>query len=516
MLDGSGGQTRGEIKIWDTTTGKQLLVLREERWANAVAFSPDGRWIASGSGDLAIMAPEEPGRLVIWDAETGAEHLELKGHTFWITSVAFSPDGRHLASGSADRTIKIWELPSGRLVHTLEGHQGWVKGIAYSPDGAQLASGGDDRSLRLWDANSGKELCIFRGSEGEIEAIAVSPDGIHLAAASQQQIEREDGFPTSIGEVKVWSLDAGKTSKALGGHDQPVRSVAFSPDGAYLASASQSFSTAEPGRVIIHEQNGRRVRHVLSMQGFGARHLSFDADGHILVAMGGPGRWPEESQAWNPDTGRAVPGLPAKAFSPDGLLAASDNTVWEVTTRAILCQLRGHKIPTSVTGVAFSPDSTRVATANWGGYYSEVVDGKETQAKAPNEVKVWDARTGEVLLTLPGGGRGVAWSPDGRTLASGDPDGTVRVWAAEGGRLVHTLRRHAGGVQCVAFSPDGQRLVSGSEDHRLKVWDMTTGLETITLSDHTGSVTCVAFSPDGHFIASCSEDQTVRLWDGTP
>jgi WD40 repeat protein len=221
---------------------------------------------------------------------------------------------------------------------------------------------------------------MFRGHEGEIAAIAVSPDGIHLAAASQQRIERADGFPTSIGEVKVWSLDAGKTSKALGVHHQPVRSVVFSPDGAYLASASQSFSSADPGRVMIHEQNGRRVRHVLSMQGFGARHLSFDADGHTLVAMGGPGRWPEEFQAWNPDTGGAVSGLPAKAFSPDGLLAASATTVWEVATGRALCQLKGHKLQDNNTGVAFSPDSTRVATANWGGYYIEVVDGKETHA----------------------------------------------------------------------------------------------------------------------------------------
>jgi hypothetical protein len=125
-------------------TGSSRADPRHQPWTLADYWSGSRR--GSGSGDLAIMAPEDPGRLVIWDAETGAEHLELKGHTFWITSVAFSPDGRHLASGSADRTIKIWELPSGRLVHTLEGHQGGVKGIAYSPDGAQRASGGDNGS----------------------------------------------------------------------------------------------------------------------------------------------------------------------------------------------------------------------------------------------------------------------------------------------------------------------------------------------------------------------------------
>ncbi|MEM4413247.1 MAG: right-handed parallel beta-helix repeat-containing protein, partial [Candidatus Caldarchaeum sp.] len=211
-----------EIKLWEVGSGQLVRTLSGHTdEVHSVAFSPDGRLLASGSRQ----------EIKLWDVASGREVRTLSGHTSWVTSVAFSPDGRLLASGSWDATIKLWDVASGREVRTLKGHTYWVESVAFSPDGRLLASGGckggdiDDR-IQLWDVSTGQRLRLFQGHTACVTSVAFSPDGRLLASGSEDKT------------IKLWEVGSGSLVRTLSGHTDWVRSIAFSPDGRLLASGS--------------------------------------------------------------------------------------------------------------------------------------------------------------------------------------------------------------------------------------------------------------------------------------
>jgi parallel beta-helix repeat protein len=218
--DSSGDCIQGEIKLWDVASGSEVRTLtgHTDR-VFSVAFSPDGRLLASGSGDNTIK---------LWDVASGSEVRTLSGHTSWVFSVAFSPDGRLLASGSDDKTIRLWEVATGREVRTLTGHTDRVFSVAFSPDGRLLASGSGswDRTIKLWDVASGREVRTLSGHTSWVFSVAFSPDGRLLASGSGDKT------------IKLWDVASGREVRTLSGHTSWVFSVAFSPDGRLLASGS--------------------------------------------------------------------------------------------------------------------------------------------------------------------------------------------------------------------------------------------------------------------------------------
>ncbi|WP_292738205.1 caspase family protein [Nostoc sp. JL31] len=192
---------------------------RDEVWG--VAFSPDGKTIASGSYDTSVK---------LWNAATGKEITTFKGHSDEVNSVAFSPDGKTIASASSDNTVKLWDAAKGKPISTLKGHSDGVGGVAFSPDGKTIASGSYDTSVKLWNAATGKEITTFKGHSDEVNSVAFSPDGKTIASAS------------SDNTVKLWDVATGKLISTLNGHSSEVRGVAFSPDGKTIASASLDVS----------------------------------------------------------------------------------------------------------------------------------------------------------------------------------------------------------------------------------------------------------------------------------
>ncbi|KAJ5675395.1 NACHT and WD40 domain protein [Penicillium macrosclerotiorum] len=447
-------------------------------WVQSVAFSPDGRLLASGSRDKTVR---------LWDPVTGALTQTLEGHSDSVQSVAFSPDGQLLASGSDDKTVRLWDPVTGALTQTLEGHSSSVQSVAFSPDGRLLASGSFDQTVRLWDPVTGALTQTLESHSDSVQSVAFSPDGQLLASGSDDKT------------VRLWDPVTGALTQTLEGHSDWVQSVAFSPDGRLLASGSRDRT------VRLWDPVTGALTQTLEGHSNSVRSVAFSPDGQLLAS----GSDDRTVRLWDPVTGALTQTLEGHsssvqsvAFSPDGRLLASgsiDQTVrlWDPVTGALTQTLESHSH--WVQSVAFSPDGRLLASGSF-----------------DQTVRLWDPVTGALTQTLEGHSdwvRSVAFSPDGRLLASGSRDRTVRLWDPVTGALTQTLEGHSSSVQSVAFSPDGRLLASGSFDQTVRLWDPVTGALTQTLEGHSDSVQSVAFSPDGRLLASGSDDHTVRLWD---
>lgn len=544
---GSGGRTlavaaRDGIRVWqlsDPRRPRGLDTLDAGVDVTAVAFHRDGQTVATGHGDGTMrlwevtLSGEQLRGLSTVPGQTGEAggtseanrngetdgtgeadrtgddgHFSHVGHTGRVNAMAFSPDGRRLATGSADFTVRLWDvgrpgLP--RRMQTLTSHTDSVNAVAFSPDGSQLATAGTDATVRRWQVSrsgSVRQAAVLSGHTGSIGSLSFGPGGRTLASGSEDQ------------STRLWDLPG----PALTGHTSSLCSLAFSPDGRLLASASYDRTVR-----LWNLADKRHPGELPPLTGHTGpvQSVAFSPDGRTLASAGADGTL----RLWALGTAdgrrpRPLDAIPARigtvntlAFSPDGRTLAAggeQGTVrfWDtadVRRPRPLSTLRGSG---AVDSVAFAPDGRTLAVADRD---RTAVLWDVTSRRRPSRLTVLTGHTGAV--------RSVAFAPDGRTLATGSEDRTVRLWDLTDLHRPLSRNRLTGytdGVMAVAFTPDGRTLAAASSDKKVRLYGLTARgevREPALLTAHSKPVDTLAFSPDGRTLATGSQDWTVLLWD---
>jgi WD40 repeat protein len=487
----------GHLSVWEVVTGR-LLYDRVESGMNllSVAFSPDGRLIATGHG---VYSSKEPGRLKLWDARRGTEVHTIEAPPGGVNSVAFSADGRRLALACSG-VIELWQVDPLRKEFELRGHTSWVYAVAFSPDGTRLASGGWDKTIRIWDTARGTLVLTGEGHISDVCAVVFSPDGKRVASGGGEHI------------LWIWDAATGHALRTLRGHTRGIGGLAYSPDGSTIATGG------DDALVKLWDATAEDPIALRGHQGW-VTSVAFSPDGRRILSASGD----HALMLWDSMTGRRLQTLEkhgewvqAAAFSPDGRLIASaalDQALllWDAATLRVVKTLS--TAPRYPKCLAFSPGGDLLAI------------GTATAFNSPDQagiVRVWEIASGRELPTYRGHAGGVlhlAFSPDGKAVASvgGDPRraiGEARLWDPRTAREIRTFEGHADCIKAVAFSPDGRLLATGSQDGTVKLWDPGTGRLHRNLGGLTGGVESLAFSPDGARLATGRlADEAVKLWD---
>ncbi|EJD06306.1 WD40 repeat-like protein [Fomitiporia mediterranea MF3/22] len=451
-----------------------------------VSFSPDGKYIASGSWD---------GTVRMWDFESGEMVCHLfEGHQVAVNSLAFSPDSRLLVTGSWDKKVRIWDIESREVVSgPFEGHVDGVRTVAFAQDGKHIASGSGDMTIRVWDVENRAVSQVLEGHKGAVRSVAFSSDKKRIFSASEDKT------------IRVWNVETGQaTGEPFVGHTKEIYCMSVSPNGRHLASGSCDNTVrvwdVESGQLVSGPFEHADSVYSVCFAPDGKRVVSGSADRTIIV--------------WEVATGEIVSGpftghvgtIRSVAFSPDGSCIVSgcqDKTlrVWDASIGKIISD-SASKHSDAVFSVAFSPDG------------SHIVSGSRDKT-----VRFWDASTGEAA-SAPFLGHtervySAVVSPDGRRIVSGSTDKTVIVWDIRSGKMVfQPFVGHLDMVNSVTFSTDGTRVVSGSNDRTIIIWNAENG-KMIAQSEqvHKTGIRRVAFTPDSTLIASASVDNDVVIWN---
>jgi len=474
----------------------------------------------------------------------GTQELNrLEGHSQKVNAVAYSPDGQLIATASDDHTIKIWNK-DGLLINTLKGHKDRVTKISFNSTGTLLASASADQSVILWQINNNKITQIKKliGHTDWVTDVALSdgqsPRGTHrnnlIATASRD------------GTIKLWQQD-GTLIDTLSGHQDWVNTISFSPNSELLASGGED-STVRLWQ--INREGGKEVKIIQDHQDI-ITDVSFSSDGKYLATAAGNGM----VKLWQTSNSNLIKSYPHQtqinslSFSPDGKLLAVATidgkvNIWnrDGTLQQTLTGHNGEVLdtkfaPNLINNQRYELASTSVDktirlwqvvsshSSEQGAIYSVAVSPTSPDIFAAagwdNKITIWRKNpdgTQKLIRTLPGHQETIAqiqFSPDGKLIASASWDKTIKLWSAENGSLINTLKSHQDGVTSLAFSQEtnGYLLVSGSEDKTVKLWQITNNKTELlkTFTGHTDSVKTVAI--DGNLIASGGYDQTIKLWN---
>ncbi|EFY85491.1 WD repeat-containing protein, putative [Metarhizium acridum CQMa 102] len=479
---------------------------------NAVAYSSRHKVLASASSDRTIR---------LWDDVAGAHKRTLQGHSGYVLDVAFSPDGNTLASASSDGTVWIWGVDKGSHIRTLEGHSSWVNSVAFLSD-STLASASSDGTVRLWDISEGICKDTDKSHNGPVNSVASARNGMVLASGSSDRT------------VHVWNFAKEPYNQEILSHDGPVTAVSFSPDGDLLASASGNWTVR-----VWHADTRSQVRTLEGYRSVVNSVTFINSDKLAIIPRDGTLRiWEPYNNHMQKLEGRGG-WLNSTVFLAERnvLVAASSDRTLRVLDGIIggAEKMCGHDGP--VNAVVFSPDGTWLASTSsdwtvrlWNAGQGTCVRTIHHQKRITEDQRTIDNYSCYILS--------IAFSPNGKIIASGCSDWSIRLWDVDKGTLIKTLtyknpppkppnpstpltgkaltpEDQGRFVLAIAFSPDGMMIASGSSDWRVRLWntfDKYT-FALATLEGHRNWVRAVAFSTDGKLLASASTDGMLWLWD---
>ena len=500
----ASGDWAGNVTLWDGASGEPTFTLPHGRYAHTVAFDRNGHRLASGSSDHTIR---------VIDTVNGKVLQELSGHTDGVVSVRFSGDGRRLLSSSFDNTAILWDLDTGQPLQELKGHSWWVWSAVFSPNDRRIVTASQDGKAIVWQQTDGGEyrpLTEFVKHSGPINAAEFSPDGTLVATAGAD------------GRVLVWNPDvvqpvdiAGRIDdmpdppapyRELLGHQKPVCSIAFSPDGTRLASGGED-NVIRLWRVA----DGTEIAQLRGHTSY-VRDCVFSPNGsHVLSASRD-----QQIKLWNPSTygeslalgrnegGQHADAVLAARFSRNGkqiVTASRDRTarVWQADDQSLVKEFaEGHEFLAS--SAVFFSDGLHLATAAGDG-----------------TTRVWNVASGTEVKTLQGTGRtaAIAVSADNRWLATAGNENDLQLWDVETGKLITTLAGHEDAITVVAFAPQGTTLATGDERGRCRIWifDQQRWVGGPWLQGHSRAITGLEFAGNGGRLVSASGDNTCGQWD---
>jgi RNA polymerase sigma factor (sigma-70 family) len=547
-----------DVSLWDVTTGKELRRYTgpDVDFLTTIAISPDGQILAAGES----MGQLRPSKIILWDIATAKEIRRLEGHQGSVPSIAFSPDGTSLASGSADKTIRLWDVGTGVLRTQINANEKGVYSVVFAPGGKTIASVAEDGWTRLWDTASSKQLHAIKSENAHIMAAVFSPDARLFATGEEA--------PDGSGTIRLWNPETGKlvrqwVTDMLGA----VHGLAFSPDGKAIASISADCVTR-----LWDPVSGKEL-HPLVGHRFAVDFLRFALDGKSIFSQGREKKLLE----WDIASGRprrqvfSQPyGLQVEvgwvphvlALSSDGkLLAVAGNIwkpefkpdpiirLWDTVQQKEMRALSGHE--GKVEWLEGSPDGSRLASGAKDGirvwnletgktlihlkglhpaykfFAFSPAGGLLAALGADNTIRLHDVATGKEMRRWDGehhsDGAWLTFSSDGKLLASNDVRlDVVRVWSVTSGKRIMKVD-NIGWIEPLAFSPSSRilaigartRRVSPDDTCRIHFWETISGKEIRSMHSPQGAVWSLAFAPDGKTLASGGAESTILLWDMT-
>jgi RNA polymerase sigma factor (sigma-70 family) len=568
-------QDHGPLHVWHAATGKHFAErgLKMD-FASSLGFSPSGRTLAvGGSANIYGRTPETLSDSVIslwqWDGarlralwESSPDHeAPIKGPRLQaIKSLAFSPDGKHLATGGLkNNLVRLWNVATGKEVRRVKASGTQVGGLAFAANGKLLASGSDDGTVALWDPATGTKLQTTK-QPGEVRALAFSPDAKTLAVAGGPEygwnkgkkndpflalldpsngkvIRRFDNIREGVaavgiskdgrvlaaglgGVIRVWQLPSGREVSIDAGHQHWISEVDISEDGRTALTAGGD------GPVILWDlATGAEKLRLAGHQGE-ARSVTFLPGGKCIASAGTD----QKVRIWDRATGRQLQEFEASpkglvyalAVSPDGrLLAAGDYTdgtihIWDLAKRQLLHRVKvGDQIGLGVLHLGFGPSGKVLAVGETALNAMKARGGEDMRAR----IQLWDVATGNRLRQIPAHQycvNSLAFSPDGQSLAStGWSDKSIRLWDAQTGKELFAFPCDSpNGV--VRFSPDGRVLACGNNrTEELFLWEVASMKLRRKFQGHIGAIHSLVFSQDGRTLVSGSMDTTALVWDVT-
>ncbi len=551
----------GRIALWQTATGRCIRrFVGHEFYVRSLALSPDGKTLASASVDESMR---------LWDVASGRQLRHISDHQNSVNVVAFAPDGKLVASGGNDGTVRIYDSRSAKPLHTLTSGQYRFRALAFSRDSKLIAAAGNDDGITLWEVNSGRRLPDLAVTKGPVEGLAFSPvDNTLVAAAIDPGIGLWDAVSgkkigsasaktcavafapngkvlacaPATGPVFLWQ-GMGSREVILPGDREKFACVAFSPDGKLVAAGSNNhvirlwncasqkevtpfsdhrgpitgIAYSPAGNLVATVSGDGSVRQWDAATGVRLRVVNAFQSGLLAAAFAPNGKelamtdGAKELRFWRSAGGtitrplqRPFATVAALAFSADEqvLVAASDrrSALWDVTTGKKIRELPRH--PQALDALALTGNGSMVASSAHDGSVQVLV-------------RVWDRRLGKesVLTGHEKRVRVLAFSPDGRVLASAGDGSRVRLWETVSHTGIRHLTGHSACVRALAFAPNGRIMASAGDDRTIRCWDTVTGDVVRSFKGHRHDVLALAFSPDGSRLASASADFTALVWD---